>query len=163
MYRHPFCSVWTGSVIPCFTCVDVVIGVFIVYWSMSVVSNLSFIICKSYVFPAGCSHLHSKFKLPGAGFAFLSYNSQTPPDPQGSPGTLETTGQKLIGRLYRNPEGKGKRKAAVSLPPVQTGLVAPKTPPPVPVLCKTGLSGNLLRCLCKRYKNMVRCCSETRM
>lgn len=69
---------WTYSVIPCFTCVDVVIGVLTVYWSMSVVSNLFFLICKSYIFTAGCSYLHSKFKLPGAGFAFLSYNSQNP-------------------------------------------------------------------------------------
>lgn len=61
-HRRPFCSAWTGSVIPCFTCVDVVIGVFIVYWSVSVVSSLS-LIGKSFMFPAGCSRLRSKFKL----------------------------------------------------------------------------------------------------
>lgn len=77
MYRHTFCKMWTRSVIPCFTGIDVVVGVFTVYWSMSVVSN-HFLICKSYIFTVGCSHLHSKFKLPNTGFAFLSDNSQKP-------------------------------------------------------------------------------------
>lgn len=77
MYRHPFCWMWTRSVIPCFMCIDVVIGVFTVHWSMSVVSNL-FLIRKFYIFMVGCSHLHSKFKPPDTAFAFLSDNSQNP-------------------------------------------------------------------------------------